>query len=75
MLRLDGSKINQKRKDGRPLMVARMVYAEPEFWDLLKSVGSITGKSRSTQIRVCAKRWMAQEAKSRRNIIGINWDE
>jgi hypothetical protein len=57
--------------NGKPVMVPRLIYAEPELWDLMERKGAAAGVTRSTYCRKSLK--MAHKKCSK--IDGIDWSE
>jgi hypothetical protein len=53
------------------VMIPRIVYMEPELWDICERRGQQDGITRSTWIRKAIKR----ELKECSKIEGINWQE
>lgn len=72
MKRSDGKKINPeiKRDGSGQRMVARLVYMEPELWDLMQRKGDAVGVSRSTAVRCSVK-----FSHNINTIHGIDWSE
>jgi len=68
-----GKEITPKisKRHGKPVMVARIVYMEPELWDMLDRMARARGITRSTYTRAAIKKLHAKNSK----IDGIDWSE
>ena len=58
-------------KTGNQVMVPRIIYLEPELWDILDRLAKSKNLTRSTYIRAVLKKQHYQCNK----ITGINWTE
>ena len=61
----------KKKADGSPVMVPRIVYMEPELWQLCDRMAHSTNETRSTYIRKLIKEAHLTCQKNE----GINWGE
>jgi len=59
------------QKNGLPVMIPRIVYMEPELWQLCDRIASSKNETRSTYIRKLIK----EAHLTCHKIEGINWDE
>jgi hypothetical protein len=57
--------------DGKPVMVPRLIYAEPALWDLMGQMAAVAGVTRSTYCRKVLKKAHAKC----HGVEGVDWEE